>query len=81
MPEAYSEPQTRFKFNIVLRQNLFHNLYALQTRKQKKDFVLRARVTRQMKDAWNHLVIESGESEAFHLREAVREYLEKVTKK
>ena len=53
----------------------------MQTRKQKKDFVLRARVTRQMKDAWNHLVIASGESEAFHLREAVREYLEQLSKK
>ncbi|SDU14030.1 hypothetical protein SAMN05444156_2197 [Verrucomicrobium sp. GAS474] len=48
--------------------------------KQNKESVLRARVTRQMKDAWNHLVIESGESEAYHLREAVREYLAKVSK-
>jgi len=33
-----------------------------------------------MKDQWNDLVIKSGESEAYHLREAVREYLEKLSK-
>ena len=42
-----------------------------------KEAVLRARVTLQIKEAWNRLVETSGESEAFHLREAIREYLEK----
>lgn len=47
------------------------------TKKNPKTHVLRARVTIQMKEQWNKLVAATGESEAFHLRAAVRDYADR----